>query len=63
MEILIHEFYRDPLKALVSIELQDELQYHEQVYGCLPKKVNIIPYWANCNKYPADKNTMTLFAS
>ncbi|SPF51153.1 hypothetical protein SBF1_50037 [Candidatus Desulfosporosinus infrequens] len=63
MTIYIHEFYKDKEKALALAELPDELDYHRFVHGCEPKKVNIVPYWADCDKYKANKSTMTLFIS
>lgn len=64
MVIKIHEFYKDPLKALNGdTNLQDELEYHFREYGVFPKTVHILPYWANGYKYKSNKNTMIIFPS
>ncbi|MGE4282307.1 MAG: hypothetical protein AB7G87_01160 [Clostridia bacterium] len=63
ISICVHEFYKNPEKAIAAVDLEDELDYHKNTHGRLPKKVNIIPLWADCDSYKCDKNTMTLFAS
>ena len=38
MTIILSDFYKDEIKAIEMVGLQDELEYHLLEYGCKPKK-------------------------
>ena len=61
MKIIISDFFKDEVKALTKVNVQDELDYHRGVHGCKPSNVFILhPIEAMSDTYKDTKYTMVL---
>ncbi|QIZ07635.1 hypothetical protein HFZ78_13565 [Priestia megaterium] len=59
--IYVSDFYKDEAEVIEKAGLKDEIEYHLYEYGCMPKKIYILPFLEAMNeKYKPTKHTMIL---